>query len=138
MSTAPNYLVFFLVVFFFFSASKALEEHKQQNGAVTTVHIIDGMAKNSEAIQVRCSSSSSGDLGQRTIRPGDNYVWSVKFEKDVYYCAAVWGSYFASVHAFEPERDSGHGTVFWLVYENGFFLSWDNSSWVKKADWETE
>ncbi|GLT56406.1 hypothetical protein SLA2020_294490 [Shorea laevis] len=139
MSAAPNYLVFFLVVFFFLSASTALEEHKQKNDtAAPTVHIINGMARNSEAIQVRCSSRG-GDLGYHTMGSGDNYVWSVELQRALYYCEAMWGvRYFASWHAFQPKRDTGRGTVFWLVKENGLFLSWDNSTWVRRSQWQTE
>ncbi|KAI6694064.1 hypothetical protein NL676_021774 [Syzygium grande] len=40
--------------------------------------------------------------------------------------------------AFEPSRDAGHNKVLWLVKEDGFYLSWDGSGWVKKAIWNTE
>ncbi|KAK9907011.1 hypothetical protein M0R45_002508 [Rubus argutus] len=39
---------------------------------------------------------------------------------------------------FRPKRDNGKAAVFWLVNEHGFFLSWDNTTWVKKSVWETE
>ncbi|KAG6678866.1 hypothetical protein I3842_14G103100 [Carya illinoinensis] len=45
---------------------------------------------------------------------------------------------FSSWHGFQPRRDMGRGVVYWLVKDTGFFLSWDNSSWVRKQLWETE
>ncbi|KAF4355362.1 hypothetical protein F8388_026632 [Cannabis sativa] len=50
---------------------------------------------------------------------------------------AIWGRFMGSWHGFQPKRDLNN-SVFWLIKPNGFFLSWDNSTWVKKALWETE
>ncbi|GLT56405.1 hypothetical protein SLA2020_294480 [Shorea laevis] len=136
MSTAPNYLVFFLVIFFFFSASKALKEHKQQNDTVPIIHVINGMAKNSEAIQVGCSSKSAQNLDAPTLGYGQSHVWKVEFEKELYDCDGDWGNYFTYWHAYQPKRDTGRGALFWLVKENGIFFSRDNTSWVRKAVWQ--
>lgn len=78
-----------------------------------------------------------------TLKEGEEYKW-VAEEKDLYFCEAIWGTRFvASWHAFQPKRDlsrggGGRGSVFWLVQKDGFFLSYDNSTWVKKSTWETE
>jgi hypothetical protein len=28
--------------------------------------------------------------------------------------------------------------VYWMVKEDGFFISWDKANWVRKYRWETE
>ena len=56
----------------------------------------------------------------------------------IYYVQAILGNEFASVHGFDPSRDAGHETVFWLVKEDGFYFSYDNASWKKDSPWDTE
>ena len=36
--------------------------------------------------------------------------------------------FLASWHAFQPRRDENHETVFWMVKEDGFFISWDKAN----------
>ncbi|KAG7941901.1 hypothetical protein I3843_16G071800 [Carya illinoinensis] len=71
------------------------------------------------------------------LNAGEDYQWTVE-ENKLVYCEAFWGRSFASWHAFQPGRDVGRGAVYWLVKDTGFFLSWDNRSWMRKQLWETE
>lgn len=102
----------------------------------TSVHVVNSMPKKSGQVRIHCSSEHI-DLGSHILIEGEDYNWAVE-EKAVYFCEAVrLPRNFASWHAFEPERDVGHDSVFWLVQEDGFYLSWDNSTWDKQATWET-
>uniref|UniRef100_A0A5B7BGQ2 Plant self-incompatibility S1 n=1 Tax=Davidia involucrata TaxID=16924 RepID=A0A5B7BGQ2_DAVIN len=100
------------------------------------VHIISGMPKNSEPLSIH-SKVSGNSIAVPTLLPGNEYQWRAEVN-DIYYCTTIWGRQFAAWHAYELARDAGHATIFSLVNEDGFFLSWDKSSWKKIAYWETD
>lgn len=100
------------------------------------VHIISALPKNSDPAQVQCSATNT-NLGVHLLKVGEDYSWTAEANV-VNYCQAQWGRFIASWHAFEPTRDASHGTVYWLVKEDGFSRSWDNTNWVKAQAWETE
>lgn len=78
-------------------------------------------------------------VGQTTLKEGEECEWVVKDRVNLYYCEALWTKYMASWNGFQKKRDSGHLSVYWRIQENGFFISWNNNStWTKKAVWETE
>lgn len=112
-------------------------DHQDHKNQLATVHITNGLPKiNSSPMNIRCSTEQT-DFGVKTLGCGEDYRWIVE-ERGVYFCEALWGRFMASWHAFQPKRDVGQRLVFWLVQPSGFFLSWDNSSWVRKSTWETE
>ena len=81
--------------------------------------------------------SQTKAVDERVVKLGESFKWSVTPDS-IYYVRGVLGNKFASVHGFEPGRDAGHATVFWLVKEDGFYLSYDNASWNKVAPWVSE
>ena len=81
--------------------------------------------------------SQTKAVDERVVKLGESFKWSVTPDS-IYYVQGVLGNKFASVHGFEPGRDAGHATVFWLVKEDGFYLSYDNASWNKVAPWVSE
>ncbi|KAJ6388159.1 hypothetical protein OIU77_026685 [Salix suchowensis] len=87
-------------------------------------------------MSVSCSSSNIV-FGEQTLVNGEVYKWRVS-QRKLHYCVAIWERFFASWHAFQPRRDGNHETLFWMVKEDGFFISWDKAKWVKKYRWETE
>jgi hypothetical protein len=102
------------------------------------VHVTNALPVKSEPVKVECTSEHTNThLGIHTLNVGDDYQWTV-VENALHYCQAEWGRWFASWHAFEPDRDVSHGTVYWLVKNDGFYLSWDNSSWVRQETWQTD
>ncbi|XWS35089.1 hypothetical protein CRYUN_Cryun21dG0096200 [Craigia yunnanensis] len=129
---ARSSFVLFLVSVFIFSVAGLGGQDKH----VATIHVINSMPRESEPMQTRCKSRYT-DYGMHQLRVGDDYQCGVQ-EKALYFCAALSGRQIASWHGFQPRRDGNHKAVFWLVKEDGFFLSWDNSSWVRKSEWETE
>ncbi|XVF29194.1 hypothetical protein REPUB_Repub15cG0099300 [Reevesia pubescens] len=124
--------VLFLVSVFIFSVAAVGEQKKH----LATIHVMNSMPRESGAMQVRCNSRYS-DYGMHQVGVGDDYQCGVR-ETALYYCMAISGRQIASWHAFQPRRDGNHKAVFWLVKEDGFFHSWDNSTWVRKSVWETE
>ncbi|KDP27635.1 hypothetical protein JCGZ_19640 [Jatropha curcas] len=119
--------------FFFATSTSIIDNHRDE---ATTVYIINGLPKSSETMQVRCSSKSTSP-DPRSLDAGEEYNWTVK-EKGMYKCYSVWREFFQVWHAFQPRRDRNYREVFWVVKEDGFYLSWNNSSWVRKAIWESE
>ncbi|KAL1078491.1 hypothetical protein V6Z11_D10G163300 [Gossypium hirsutum] len=110
--------VLFLVSVFIFSVAGRLGLGKR----IATVHVTNSMYK---------------DHGMHQLHVGEDYQFGVE-EKALHFCEAISGRQIASWHAYQPRRDWNHKAVFWRVKENGFFLSWDNSSWVRKSIWQTE
>ncbi|TYH49993.1 hypothetical protein ES332_D10G174600v1 [Gossypium tomentosum] len=106
--------VLFLVSVFIFSVAGRLGLGKR----IATVHVTNSMPRELQPIQLGCNSRYK-DHGMHQLHVGEDYQFGAR-------------------HAYQPRRDWNHKAVFWRVKENGFFLSWDNSSWVRKSIWQTE
>lgn len=122
----------FLALFFYLCATI----FAQNNGGPQAVHISNVMPINSLAFHITCKVQGSVTIS-REIWPHEESGFEVK-KNDVHYCVAKWGVAFADLHGFEPARDSGHSKIFWAVNRDGFFLSYDQISWAKKAVWQKE
>ena len=129
---ARSIFILFLVSVFIFSVAGLGGQDKH----LATIHVINSMPSDSEPMALSCKTGNKY-LDMQTLGVGDDYQFGVQ-EKAVYSCFAATGNQFASWNAFQPKRDENHQTVFWLGKEDGFFLSWDNSSWVRKQKWQTE
>ena len=133
--TTWSYFLFLALAWSFIIIAIAFEKHDNH---LAVVHVINALPNNSEPMRIQCTSPRTDtNLGEYTLYVGDDYQWNVT-HKSLHYCEALWERRFASWHAFQPRRDVSHGTVYWLVKHNGFFLSWNNSSWVRKESWQTE
>lgn len=99
------------------------------NNNLPVVHVRSALPEKSETMSLNHEV-------EKTLHPGEEYQWTVE-EKKIVYVEALWGRLFASIHAFQPKRDEGRSAVYWLVKDSGFYLSWDNSTWVGKKLWET-
>lgn len=146
ISSRSFFIIFFLVLSTSFKTTLTLSPQGDHNRRLATVHIITSppLPKNNsnpgEVLNVRITNSKQSYFAfslQTTLKWGDNYQFVVE-ERAVYFLEALWGRFIGSLHVFQPKRDVGHESVFWLVKQNGFFLSWDNSTWVKKCVWDTE
>ncbi|KAL7209752.1 hypothetical protein ACSBR1_031337 [Camellia fascicularis] len=104
--------------------------------STSTVHIISDMPKDSSPLNINCKANGNIVIGH-TLKVGEDYQWSATVN-DIYYCATIWGRYFASWHAYEPTRDTGHATIFWKVDKDGFSISYDKSKFKLVAPWETD
>lgn len=130
-----NHFFFLLIALFSFTSILGSFEGFDKK-FLPRVHVLNDLAQNSEPLNVLCKSRNTY-IGERDLNVGDDFTWNAK-ENAPYYCRAFWVRFFASWHAIQPKRDNGKAAVFWLVNEHGFFLSWDNTTWVKKSVWETE
>lgn len=140
MTTSQIFFITLLVLTTFFITTLASHDHDQDhhNPPLATVHITNVLPQNNSnnPMKIRCNCNKKY-FGYKTLACGEDYTWIAE-ERDLYFCEALWGRFMASWHAFQPKRDINQQSVFWLVKQNGFFLSWDNSTWVKKSIWETE
>lgn len=137
--TTHNTKILILVIWLHLSTSTTTTfvKHDNYDHHLPIVHVTRDLPKNSPTMEVVCKFNNGQSLGVQKLKAGDDYTWNVKL-RVVYYCQAIWGNRVSSWHAYQPRRDANHGRVFWLVKENGFFLSWDKSNWVKRSEWETE
>jgi len=133
MTSWINFLLF-LVLQLCFLSTATTNEHDDH--PLPTVYVINALPKSSKAMNVSCSSNNI-DIGEQSLVNGEVYKWRVSKRK-LHYCVAIWERFFASWHAFQPRRDGNHETLFWMVEEDGFFISWDKAKWVRKYRWETE
>lgn len=142
MSFSNTFLTIFFCLVLSTSFKTTLTYSPQQGKKLATIHIItNSLPKNNPnpvEFKLRCTNSKQNYFGvETTLKWGDDYQFGVE-ERATYFCETLWGRYFGSWHAFQPKRDIGHESLFWLVKPSGFFFSWDNSTWVKKAVWETD
>lgn len=133
MTTLCHFLLFVFITSCF-RIGNTIEVNDDQ---VTQVHVMNALPKDSAPLEIRCNSADA-NLDAKQLKSGYDYSWRVEEETATYFCEAFWGNKFASWHAFETPRDANQKRVFWLIKENGFFLGYDNSSWVEKSTWETE
>ncbi|OAY28195.1 hypothetical protein MANES_15G049200v8 [Manihot esculenta] len=104
----------------------------------TIVHVLNGLPKGSQALQNDFKSNDTSiPIIRKIMGAGEEYHWKVEGGVE-YTCFSVWTSNFQKWTVFEPRRDQNHADVFWVVKEDGFYRSWDNKTWVKKAEWESE
>ncbi|OMO87480.1 Plant self-incompatibility S1 [Corchorus capsularis] len=116
------------------AAAEAAAGPEDEKKPIATLQVINAIPKNeSQPIRVNCDTNP----GLKNINAGEVYEWKVQ-EKTTYFCLALWDRFFASFEAFQPRKDGSHDQVFWLLKMDGLFHSWDNSTWVKAANWQTE
>ncbi|KAI4346065.1 hypothetical protein L6164_013147 [Bauhinia variegata] len=122
-----SFLVFFAVCFI--STPTFPLSHRQE----IAINIRNALPSNTEQpITLVWDNTDSFHL-----KTGKDFNSSVKVNQSIE-CTAVWLQWFASWDAYEPQRDKGHDSVYWLVKKNGFFISWDKTKWKKVEDWGTD
>lgn len=131
MDGRSSYVLFLVSVFIFSVAGR-----RGLGKRIATIHVTNSMPRELQPIQLSCNSRYKYH-GMHQLHVADDYQFGVE-EKALHFCEAISGKQIASWHAYQPRRDWKHKAVFWRVKENGFFLSWDNSSWVRKSVWQTE
>ncbi|KAL9369828.1 hypothetical protein Peur_041027 [Populus x canadensis] len=128
-----SFLLFLVLPLCLLSTATA-DEHNEHR--LPFVQVINALPKNSKPMQVSCSTKNI-DVGKRSLVNGEVFKWRAA-QRKLHSCGALWERLFASWHAFQPRRDENHETVYWMVKEDGFFISWDKANWVRKYRWETE
>jgi hypothetical protein len=51
-------------------------------------------------------------------------------------CLVTWKNLQGAFVARDAEYDVKKGIIYWLVKPDGFYHSWDNHSWEKRANWK--
>ncbi|KAJ4829313.1 hypothetical protein Tsubulata_019039 [Turnera subulata] len=135
MATPRNHFLLFLNLAFLFSAAIATKVNTENQ---PTVYIINSMPPNSQSIEVNCSSASS-PIVDRELLVTEAYQLNVE-SKIPYLCIArmTQRRYIQIFDAYLPSRDKAHCKIYWLVNQDGFYLSWDRDKWVRKALWQSE
>ncbi|KAM6544758.1 hypothetical protein CsatB_025494 [Cannabis sativa] len=136
MSLSKNIIFFFFFLFLFSISLKTTF-----GDSLATVHIISNPLpkNNTNPKEFRIEAENSEGRFQDTLKWGGKpYIFDVKQSNSTNYLQAFWGRFIASIHVYEPQRDIGHNSIYWLVKTDGFYLSWDNSSWVQNGYWDTE
>lgn len=99
------------------------------------VHFINAVGKDSDPIDLHINGGGVSSVVQ--ITSGQDYGMRVKLD-DVHNVMCVFGSKFASFHAYEPARDKGYAAVFWRANGEWFSMSHDKVHWKKVARWQYE
>ncbi|XVF29186.1 hypothetical protein REPUB_Repub15cG0098500 [Reevesia pubescens] len=93
-----------------------------------TIHIIVDLPPSS-GITTDC-------IGEECkLKPGEHFQIT-RWPDRPYICKAENGSKKGHWLAFDPLRDVLHEDVFWLVREDGFYFSYDQSNWKKINGWQ--
>ncbi|KAL0388270.1 UNVERIFIED_CONTAM: hypothetical protein Sradi_2708800 [Sesamum radiatum] len=125
----------FLALTLYFSSTSA--GRLQGSGKPPVIHITSAVGGNNLP-KISLRIKAGGNLkGSAELSSGQEYEISVDVN-DVYYASAVYGSKFASFHAYEAGRDKGHADVYWRADNLGFAVSYDKTKWEKVAPWESE
>ncbi|KAI4346073.1 hypothetical protein L6164_013155 [Bauhinia variegata] len=128
--TFCNLVTFFLVFFAvsFTTAPAVARPHSPE----IAINIRNDLPSNTQQITLACDNTDSFHL-----KVGKEFNSSVKVHQSIE-CSATWFQWFSSWDAYEPRRDKGHGSVYWLVKNDGFYISWDKIEWKKVEHWYTD
>ncbi|KAK9288390.1 hypothetical protein L1049_016846 [Liquidambar formosana] len=106
------------------------------------VRVVNGFTSNSSLPLVIWCSSKDQNLGGRALQEGDDFSWSLKanfWGTAHFLCTIKWDQKRKSFDAFWVHRDSHRcgplRRCFWLVKEDGFYFSNDETNWKKEFAW---
>ena len=124
---------FAFLFFFAFSFINLPTNVRSQKTEMVVVDIQNALPNNTQtaALTLWCGGASL------VLKLGDHHTESVKMDQSLG-CTALWLPFFTSWDAFEVSRDKGHQNIYWLVKKDGFYHSWDKSSWKKLEEWRSE
>lgn len=133
------YVILFLILANSFSISSVdakLHDNQIMNYVYPTaeINIANGLplvADNAHTLSFDCDEG-----GHFELRPKQTHKWQVPGNK-VEACRVRWAfAQFKTIfNAFDAESDLDH-VVYWLVQLNGFYHSWNNFVWERKARWQ--
>ncbi|KAJ0035715.1 hypothetical protein Pint_25182 [Pistacia integerrima] len=105
------------------------------------VHIINGFLSNRKPLIIHCYSRDD-DLGEHTLWMNDSFnfhfrVSLIRFTH--FWCFFQWDSHYKRMEVFQLDDEYNlcfdTANCYWLVDEDGFFLSADNATWYHRNDW---
>ncbi|KAI4338180.1 hypothetical protein L6164_016524 [Bauhinia variegata] len=111
-------------------------------GSEYEVRVINGFKDNSSLPLVIWCSSEDADLGGRALQEHDDFSWKMKtnlWSCNHMKCTMKWDQTRKSFEAFKASRDTYRcgplKRCFWMVTENGFYISNDEVNWNKDFSW---
>ncbi|KAM5553480.1 hypothetical protein ABKV19_025614 [Rosa sericea] len=129
-------LIHVIIFSFTISISSSSPARLSNGGQLPVLNFINGLPKNSEPWELRCGNQSTNEH-HAYLKTGAEDQWRI--DKNVgYSCDTLWGNQFAYWKVYRPGEDSGKATVFWLAKDDGFYRSWDKSTWTREFEWEHE
>ncbi|CAM8989462.1 unnamed protein product [Rhodiola kirilowii] len=141
-STTFCFCIFCLLTFIFFLST----EHNPHYFGKSEYHvrITNGFSNNSSLPLIIWCSSQYDELGSLALQEGDDFSWSLKSNifavaRSQYTCTMKWDMRRRKFVAFSGHRDargfSESRMCLWLVKEDGFYFSSDETNWSKKFSW---
>ncbi|PWA92206.1 Plant self-incompatibility S1 [Artemisia annua] len=113
------------------------------------VSVVNGLSNNSSLpLVIWCNNvdDAYSDIGGRALQEGDDFSWNVRVtlwkyisSTNVFSCTMKWDQKRKKFEAFWLRRDESRCGVLrkcvWLVKEDGFYFSNDESNWVREFTW---
>lgn len=126
-----------ILFFHMFLALAMLAVQLEGGGALPELHFTNAVNGRNPA-PINLQIKAGGILrGSAQLKAGQDYEMRVKVD-DVYSVAAVFGTRFTAFHAYESARDKSHAAVYWKADNDGFSISYDQTTWNMVAPWESE
>ncbi|KAD4384139.1 hypothetical protein E3N88_24307 [Mikania micrantha] len=116
-------------------SSKQLPEYFTIHGITYQIRVVNGFTSNSSLpLVIWCASVQEGDIGGRALQEGDDYTWDTRLSiwrrTPGYSCTIKWDGIRKKFEAFdEVSRCGSLRKCSWLVKEDGFYFSNDESNW---------
>ena len=106
------------------------------------VHIVNGFYSNDKPLNIHCKSKDD-DLGDHSLWNGQEsrFHFGLNFwHSTLFSCDMTWGTQQKHINVFDTPAETPLACMeneecFWLVTEDGFFISTDNKNWIRQLDW---
>ncbi|XAR67800.1 hypothetical protein NMG60_11002713 [Bertholletia excelsa] len=102
---------------------------------IPVVHITSRMPENIAPVNLNCKKADGSiEVENYPLAADQTYEWIAKDNEDSS-CRILWGKKIGSIDAYVVARDSGYPDTYWVVEDDGFYLSHDNTNFAKQGVW---
>ncbi|KVH91049.1 Plant self-incompatibility S1 [Cynara cardunculus var. scolymus] len=124
-----------------------MKQHQPQyfsiHGITYEIRVVNGFTNNSSLPLVIWCASQDANIGGRALQEGDDFSWDARISfwtaNPAFSCTMKWDRTRKKFEAFQVHRDRPRCRLLrkcsWLVKEDGFYFSNDESNWVKDFSW---
>jgi len=128
----PSFTFFLLFLSFYFLSMSTLAR-PQSHSPNTVVDIRNDLPNNTkDQLELRCGHSPFF-----VLKLGHHYNSTIPVDQD-FECIAASSRWFTTWDVYHVKRDKGYQTVYWSVRNNGFYHSWDGSTWKLLEKWYSD